>query len=332
MRDYYDILGVSKNATDKEIKRAYRRLARQYHPDVNPGNKEAEAKFKEISEAYHVLSNPELRKKYDLFGHQSFQGRSDFSQGWGGGFRFEGFDFDQFRSATGFGGFEGFGNLFEEILGQQRTSSTQRTRATRGADSQYTLEISLEEAVRGTTREVMVPSEQECPECQGSGLWRGQMRQFCPHCQGQGYRTETKRLTVKIPPGVKDGSRIRVAGKGRSGRFGGPAGDFYIVTQLRPHPLFRREEDDLHSHITLSIAEAALGGKVEVPTIDGPITMTIPPGTQGGQKFRLRGKGVPHLKGGGRGDHYVTVSISIPKNLDQRSIELIRELDRRTKT
>jgi DnaJ-class molecular chaperone len=331
MQDYYAVLGVSRSASDKEIKRAYRRLARQYHPDVNPGNKEAEAKFKEISAAYHVLSNPELRKKYDQFGHQGFQGGFDPAQAWGGGFQFGEFDFDRFRSGTGFG-FEGVGNLFEDLFSQRQAPSQRAKTGVQGADSQHTVEISLEEAVRGATREITIQAERACVGCQGSGILRGRGGMPCQRCYGRGITVETERLTVKIPPGVGDGSRVRLAGKGGTGRFGGPPGDLYIVTQVRPHPIFRCEGDDLHLHLTLSIAEAALGSKVEVPTIDGPITMTIPPGTQGGQKFRLRGKGVPHLKGGGRGDQYVTVTIKIPRNLDQRSIELIHELDQRTKT
>lgn len=357
-RDFYEVLGVKRSATDKEIKRAYRRLAREFHPDLNPGNKEAERRFKEISEAYHVLSNPELRKKYDQFGHRAFEA------GGGAGTGFEGFDFRNFDPRDfGFGrGGGGFGDLFENLFGQGR--DTQTTSAGHGQDLQYTMEISFEDAARGVTTPITISRSETCPECAGSGQRTSARRQACPDCGGSGQRSGnlgffgfgqpcprcdgkgaialepcsrcrgrgaiplTERINVKIPPGVDTGSKIRVAGKGEAGRNGGPPGDLYIITKVRSHPLYERKGDNLYLDLPITVTEAALGASIEVQTLEGPVMMKVPPGTQSGQTFRLSGKGMPHLKGEGRGDLFVRVKIVLPRNLDERSKQLLRDFER----
>jgi molecular chaperone DnaJ len=356
-RDYYDVLGVKRSATDKEIKKAYRRLAREHHPDLNPGSKEAERRFKEISEAYHVLSNAELRKKYDQLGHRAFE------PGAGAGGGFDGTDFSNFDMRDfGFGkGGGGFGDLFENLFGQRRES---QTRAARGEDLQYTMEISFEDAAHGVTAPISITRSDPCPECSGYGQRPSSRRQTCPECGGSGQRQggggffglgqaclrcegtgvitgepcprcggrgtlpTTERINVKIPPGVDTGSKIRVAGKGEAGRHGGPAGDLYILTKVRPHPLYDRKGDNLYVEIPITVTEAALGASIEVQTLDGQVMMKIPPGTQSGQTFRLSGKGMPHLKGEGRGDQFVQVRIMLPRNLDEHSKQLLRDFER----
>src|SRR5919108_3044991 len=312
-RDYYDVLGVKRSATDKEIKKAYRRLAREHHPDLNPGNKEAERRFKEISEAYHVLSNAELRKKYDQFGHRAFEPGA----GAGGGFNeadFANFDIRDFGFGKSGGG---FGDFFENLFGQRRESQTRA--ATRGQDLQYTMEISFEDAARGVTAPISItrsdpcpecagygqrPSSrrQTCPECGGSGQRQGGMGVFgfgqggtrgggvgtltgepCPRCTGHGVMPTTERINVKIPPGVDTGSKIRVAAKGEGGRHGGPPGLLYILTKVRPHPLYERKGDNLYVDVPITVTEAALGALKEGQTLDGPVMMKIPPATQSGQ-------------------------------------------------
>jgi molecular chaperone DnaJ len=356
-RDYYEVIGVKRAATDKEIKKAYRRLAREFHPDLNPGNKEAERRFKEISEAYHVLSNPELRKKYDQFGHRAFEG------GGAPGGGFDGFDFRNFDARdVGFGKGGGFGDLFENLFGQRRDAQT--SAAARGQDIQYTMEISFEDAARGVTTPISISRSDGCPDCGGVGQRASARRQTCPDCGGSGQRAgnlgffglgqtcprcegkgvstmepcsrchgrgampTTERINVKIPPGVETGSKIRVAGKGEAGRKGGPPGDLYIVTKVRPHPVFERKGDNLYVELPITVTEAALGASIEVQTLAGPVMMKVPPGTQSGQSFRLSGKGMPHLKGEGRGDEFVRVKIVLPRNLDEHSQQLLRDFER----
>jgi DnaJ-class molecular chaperone len=293
-QDYYSVLGLRRDASDKEIKQAYRRLARQYHPDVNPGDATAEQKFKEISEAYSVLSTPESRKKYDRFGHQAFSTGFDpgfaSGEGFAGGYTGNLKDFFGGRSS-----FEGLSAILEELWGggRQRTPHTPAS----GSDREHTIDISFEEAMRGTTVHAQVPRRD-------GGM---------------------ERLQIKIPPGVDTGSKVRVAGKGESGRYGGPPGDLYIVTRVRPHAYFTRQGNDILCEVPVTLLETLLGAKIEVPTIDGKATMTLPPGTQNGRRFRLRGKGAPALQGGGRGDHYVTVQVVLPEKLDARSRELLEE-------
>jgi DnaJ-class molecular chaperone len=298
-KDYYSVLGVRRNASAKEVKQAYRRLARRYHPDVNPGDASAEQKFKEISEAYEVLGDPERRQQYDRFGHQAFTGGFDPPFGSGGGFR--GFQTGNLKDFfAGRGNFaEGFGSLFEEFFGKGAPRS--HPTPTRGQDIEQTVEISFADAIHGTTSEVRVQRR--------DGSVEG--------------------LRVKIPPGVDTNSRVRLAGKGEAGTAGGAAGDLYIVTRVRPHAYFVRQADDLVCEVPVTLAEAMLGARVEVPTTDGITTMTLPAGTQNGQKFRLRGKGVPRLKGEGRGDQYVTVRVVLPEKLDAQSRKLVEELEKR---
>ena len=292
MRDYYDVLGVKKGASDNDIKKAYRKLARKYHPDVNPKDKAAEAKFKEISEAYDVLGDKEKRKKYDHLGHQAFSSGFDPS----GAYAHYGPGFRGFNTADPFArsGFNSFEDIFGEIFGKRRQQARSREMR-KGEDIQHTLEIDFVSAVKGTTRVIDLNSE---------------------------------RVSVKIPMGVKEGSKIRLAGKGKPGRYGGPSGDLYIVIKVLPHPHFQRKGDDIYLEVPITIYEAVSGGMIDVPTIDGKTTMRLPAGTQSGQKFRLKEKGVSHLRGKGRGDQYVTIKIIVPKNIDERSREIIDEFNR----
>lgn len=350
--DYYQILGVDKNASLSDIKKAYRRLARKHHPDINPGDKEADRKFKEVSEAYNILSNPEKRRQYDQHGfmREEYIPREGFS-----GFGFEGFESTRFKE----------GNLRDILSDLFRQRSAEPTiQPQRGADLQYPLTISFMESIKGLTATIGILrrvhcsrcagkgilesiKERVCPQCEGTGessFMRQMMKlsfvcslcggtgrvkgEACAQCQGQGLVNKRETIKVKIPSGVDNGSKIRVAGKGNNGAGGGPPGDLYIVINVTPHPLFTRKGDNIFSQIPITVAEAALGAKVEVETIDGRASMRIPPGTQSGQKFRLRGKGAPSLRGGARGDHFVEVNIVLPKVLDERSKELLREFVR----
>ena len=361
-KDYYEILGISRNATQDEIKKAYRRLARKYHPDLNPNSKEAEERFKEISEAYQVLSDPEKRKLYDQFGHAAFQGA-------GGG-----------REDTGFEGFGGFGMNIDDILedlfnlgdffsgGKRRTYHERKKtyQSERGEDIYQTVTISLEDAYRGTTLTIEVPryvicekcagtgqkpgsQPLTCPECRGAGqisYSSGFMHisQTCPRCKGLGYIQEpcdtcngrglvmkTETVKVKIPPGVDNGTKLRVPGKGHSGRFGGSPGDLWIIVNVQPHWLYERKGDNLYIKININISEAVLGTEIQIPTIDGKTeTIRIPEGTQSGQQIRVHGKGMPRLKSGGYGDLVVVVNVIIPskKELSKKGRKLFEELSR----
>lgn len=289
-KDYYDILGVSRNATDEEIKKAYRNLARKYHPDLHPDKKaEMEAKFKEINEAYSVLIDPKKRSDYDLTGHVTFEpGMGGYPPG-GAGFPYEDFG--------GFGG--GFEDIFGEIFGRPG----RRRGIQRGADIEYHLEVDFMHAVKGTEVRITVARRTGASE----------------------------KMTVKIPPGIKTGSRVRVAGKGDLGYEGGPNGDLFIITSVKPHQYFRRVSNDIYVDVPVTIMEAALGAEVEVPTIDGPTRIKIPAGTQGGQKLRIKSRGVYYVEEAygvlenKRGDEYVVINVSVPKKLDERSKKLLEE-------
>jgi len=354
-RDYYEVLGVRRGASEAEIKRVYRKLARKHHPDVNPGDKAAEAKFKEITEAYEVLGDPEKRRAYDQFGHEGFAAGAGTrgTEPTGG---FGGFDFGRVDFGAG-----DLGDLFSDLFGQR--GRAEPPGPSRGEDLHYSLDIDFENAVRGVATEISLQKHSRCEACGGSGAKPGSALETCPECGGSGRRPGrglrrmagacprcrgngkisrdpcracggrgigfgTERIAVKIPPGVDTGSRIRLQGKGEVGPNGGPPGDLYIVTRVRPHPVLERRGDNLYVEIPITISEAALGARVEVPTVEGTTSMRIPPETSSGQVFRLREKGVPHLKGGGQGDQFVTVKIVAPTNLDSRSQELLREFAR----
>ncbi len=361
-KDYYKILGVKKNASQDDIKKAFRKLARKYHPDVNPGDKEAEAKFKEISEAYEVLSDPKARQEYDTrdsFDFSDFFGQRAAGAGAGGG-SYRGFK-------RGFAHVD-LSDIFGDIFGAGSMGGTETpfgagsSAPRKGRDIYYKMWVDFMDAIRGTRTEISLDHEIACSACGGTGLspsgkWvscpecggsgRIQMagmgipvQQTCPTCKGTGRvnttpcavcggtgrQRKTERIAVKIPPGVGQGSKIRLAGKGEPGFNGGPPGDLYIEVQLRPHPLFTRKGNDLYCKVPISIPEAVLGGRIDVPTIDGAVKMKIPPGTPNGKKFRLAGKGVKPLKGGRKGDQYVEVEVVIPKTVSGRVKELFEEL------
>lgn len=344
-RDYYEILGVDRDASEKDIKKAYRRLAMKYHPDRNPDDVDADAKFKEASEAAEVLTSGEKRQSYDQFGHAAFEGG-----GGGGGFS---------------GGNGNFGSVFEDIFGDVFSGGGRGggRQVQRGSDLKYILDLDLEEAVRGTNPKITIPALVECMECLGSGAKKGSspincvqcagagqvtVRQGffsiqqtcprcrgrgkmisdpCPPCRGQGRVEESKTLSVKVPPGVDTGDRIRLAGQGEAGANGGPAGDLYVQMNVRDHKIFTREDEHLYCEVPISFVDAALGGELEVPTLDGRVNLKIPSETQTGKLFRLRGKGVnvTQIRGGSIGDLYCRVAVETPVGLSKQQKELLRE-------
>ena len=354
-KDYYDILGVNKSASEAEIKKAYRKLAIKYHPDKNQGDKKAEEKFKELSQAYEVLSDPSKRQQYDQFGHAAFTGAGR-NTGGGGGFH-DPFDiFSQVFSGGGGGGFS-----FEDLFGGGG-SSRRRSGPIGGADLRYDLEIDFEDAVYGADKKIKIPRMDTCKSCNGNGCadnsgkescshcnGTGQVamsqgffsvRQSCPICKGEGeiiknpcrkchgegrVRTE-KTLKIHIPPGVDTGSRLRVSGEGEGGVRGGSPGDLYVVMHVRPHEVFQRDGLDILCEIPIDFPTAALGGVIEVPTITGKTKMKIPPGTQNRTVLRLKGKGIPSLRGGGRrGDQHLRVFVEVPKSLNKEQKELLKK-------
>jgi molecular chaperone DnaJ len=341
-RDYYEILGIPRDAGEDEIKRSYRRLAMQYHPDRNPGDKEAEEKFKEASEAYEVLRDPEKREIYNRFGHEGLRGT---------GF-------------TGFTGFEdifsAFGDIFEDFFGFG-TTRRGRTMARSGADLRYDLTLSFLDAAFGKEITIEIPKFVKCDSCGGSGAEPGTFPSTCQTCRGHGQVSRTqgffnisttcpdchgegevihtpcsqcqgqkrvrkrKSLSLKIPPGVETGSRLRLRGEGEEGERGGPPGDLYVVIHVEPHEFFQRDGDDIVCQIPISFFQAALGGDIDVPTLNGTRKLTVPKGTQSGQIFRLRGEGIHHMRGYGRGDEIVQIIVKTPTKLTKRQEELLRE-------
>ena len=350
-KDFYDILGVNRDASDDEIKKAYRKLAMKYHPDRNPDSKEAEEKFKEVKEAYETLSEPQKREAYDRFGHAGVDPNAGFGGGPGG-------------FGAGAGGFaDVFGDIFGDIFGGARQGGGGRAGVYRGADLRYAMEITLEQAARGYTTEIRVPSWESCDTCHGTGAKPGtkpktcgtcngqgavrvqqgffSIQQTCPTCHGTGKVIpdpctacdgvgrvkKTKTLEVKIPAGIDDGMRIRSAGNGEPGLNGGPPGDLYVEIRVREHSVFQRDGDDLHCEVPIGITTAALGGKIEVPTLDGKAEIDLPEGTQSGKQFRLRGKGIKGLRASYPGDLYVHIAIATPVRLTEHQKKLLRELD-----
>jgi molecular chaperone DnaJ len=341
-RDYYDIMGISRQASDDDIKKAYRKLAMKYHPDRNAGNTEAEEKFKEVKEAYEVLSEPEKRAAYDRFGHEGVN-----SQSGGANAGFSGFDFSDI-----------FSDIFGGTGGRQTRAGPQR-----GADLRYNMEITLEEAAHGCEKQIKIPTVEECDVCSGSGAKPGskvetcpdchghgqvrinqgffQFQQTCPRCQGsgklikdpcrschgQGQKQGSKTLQVRIPAGADDGDRIRLSGEGRPGESGGAKGDLYIVTHLKPHSVFTRDGTNLHCEMPISFGIAALGGEIEVPTLDGMAKVKIQPETQTGKILRLRGKGIRSIRTANQGDLMCHVVVETPVKLNERQKELLREFE-----
>lgn len=354
-RDYYEVLGLNKGASEDEIKKAYRKMAKKYHPDLNPGDEKAEAAFKEVNEAYQVLSNPETRAQYDQFGHDGPTG-----QGFGG------FDFSGFGDG-------GFGDIFDMFFGGGGFGGTSRRRSrgpVRGSDVRYDLDISFEEAAFGTKKEIEVVRMENCTECKGTGAKKPDDVTTCPVCNGSGevshaqntafgrfvnVRTcdrcngegtivsdpcpkcrgrkrvrRVRKISVTIPAGIDNGQAITLRGEGEIGERGGPAGDLYVYITVRPHKLFKRNGYDLHCDVPITFGQAALGAEVEVPTLEGKVKYSIPEGTQTGTVFRLRNQGIQHLRNNTRGDLYVKVNIEVPKRLSERQRELLREFDELT--
>jgi molecular chaperone DnaJ len=342
-RDYYEVLGVNREASEDEIKKAYRKLAVKYHPDKNPGDKAAEEKFKELGEAYEALSDPQKRAAYDQYGHNAFDPRMRAGRGGGGGGGGFHDPFDIFREVFG-----GGGNIFDEFFGGGRADPTQPQR---GNDLRYDLEITFEEAALGCEKEITVTKPDACDKCDGSGQepgsktrtcgtcnGRGQVitsrgifsiAQTCPQCQGagrvienpckqcrgSGRRDHTTKIKLRIPAGVDTGARLRSSGNGEAGLRGGPPGDLYVVLHAKAHDIFQRDGDDLLCEVPVSFVQAALGTEVQVPTLGEKATIKIPPGTQPGTMFRLRGKGVKNLQGYGNGDLHVRINVEVPAHL-----------------
>lgn len=324
-KDYYKILGVSKTADEKEIKAAYRKLARKYHPDVNPGDKTAEEKFKEISEAHEVLSDPHKRAQYDNFGEQWKQFSQAGARPGGGPFGGSAPDVE-----FEFGGMGGLNDLFESLFGGRR-GRAQRA-AERGEDVEFGIDLTLEEAMRGVSKTLTLRVEDVCARCGGSGSTRTDRGRFdlgslCPECRGSGRVERPRRVEVKIPAGVTEGQRIRLAGEGAAGATG-QRGDLYLLVRIKPHPHYELQGKDLYTDVSVPFTVAALGGEITVRTLTGDRTLNVPPGVQSGQKMRIAGQGLPGKNGAKAGDLYARVRITVPKDLSPRERELLTELAR----
>ena len=323
-KDYYKVLGVTRSASADDIRKSFRKLARKYHPDVNPGDKKAEEKFKEINEAYEVLSDPDKRKKYDTLGpnwQEQFGANGRRAYQYGG--RGAPFDFDP----TGNSG--GFSDFFETLFGRGNTARTSGTAATRkraGENIDQPVEVTLQEAYQGGTRTFNIQSAEVCSVCHGTGEYANRV---CSNCSGQGSLPKNKRIQVKIPAGVDNGSRIRVAGEGQPGVGGGPRGDLFLVISVKPDSMFERKGDDLYVNVDVELVKAMLGGEAAVPSPDGrKFLLTIPPETQNDRLFRLAGKGMPHLKGDGNGNLYARIRVVLPMQLTSEERQLFEQLAR----
>lgn len=350
-KDFYDILGVQKNASDEELKKAYRKLAMKYHPDRNPGNAEAEAKFKEAKEAYEMLSDAQKRAAYDRYGHAGV----DPNMGGGGAGGFAGGGFSDFSDA--------FGDIFGDIFGGGRSTGGPRSNVYRGSDLKYNMDLTLEQAAKGFETQIRVPVWDNCGTCNGTGAKKGtkpetcstcggngavrmtqgffSVQQTCPKCHGTGQivaspcgdcegvgkKKTTKTLEVRIPAGIDDGMRIRLSGKGEPGTNGGPPGDLYVEVHLQEHSVFQRDGDDLHCEMPVSFARAALGGSIEVPTLGGKASFEIPEGTQTGKTFRLRGKGIKGVRSSYPGDLFCHIVVETPVRLSDKQKDLLREFE-----
>lgn len=354
-RDYYEVLGVPKTATDADLKKAYRVLAKKYHPDTNQGNPEAEAKFKEASEAYAVLSDPEKRKQYDQFGHAAFE---NGGAGGAGGFDFSGFDF----------GGDIFGDIFGDLFGGGRRSQANYNGPMKGANIHTTLRVSFEEAVFGCEKEIEITSKDECADCHGTGAkpgtepqtcpkcgGKGQVvytqqsmfgmvrnvqscpdcggtgkiiKEKCPKCYGTGYTSSRKKIQVTVPAGIDNGQTLRVSGKGEEGSRGGGRGDLLVQVLVSSHPKFNRQDNNIYTEEPISFVTAALGGTIRIKTVDGEVEYEVKPGTQTDTRIRLRGKGVPYLRNKqNRGDHYVTLTVQVPERLNKEQREALQAFD-----
>lgn len=358
-RDYYEVLGLQKGASDDEIKKSYRKLAKEYHPDLHPGDKACEEKFKEIGEAYEVLSDPDKKAKYDQFGHAAFDPSAGYGGGYGGGFG----DFGDLGDILGniFGGFGGFGG---------GSSAQRRNAPQKGENLRVRMSVSFEEAAFGCSKDISIPRIEDCEDCAGTGAAKGSttetctecggtgsvrtqqrtpfgvmastsacrkcggtgkiIKNPCPQCGGKGKVRRQRTINVKIPAGIDDGQTISLRGQGQAGVNGGPKGDLLITVNVKAHPLFERDGASILFEMPISFVQAALGAEVEVPTLDGKVKYTIPEGTQTGTTFRLRGKGIPYLNGASRGDQFVTVTIETPKNLNKEQKELLRQFGEAT--
>lgn len=368
-KDYYEILGVKKDAKADEIKKAYRRLARKHHPDVNPNDKSSEDKFKQVQEAYDVLSDEKKRKVFDRFGYYADNLDPDApaytsgaAGGAGGGFDFSGFNFE---TGAGSGGGSSFRDIFSDLFGggAKREPEPPRAMPKRGTDIEIPLALSFEESVNGLTTNITVNRSEQCSRCQGAGDTGGaiitcptckgtgqvqrtggrlQFSQLCPDCEGTGRRREpcsqcqgkgvtpkTEQVKVRIPAGVDTGSRVRIPGKGHGGRLGAPPGDLFIITNVGKHRFFTRKGDNIYVTVPITVSEAALGAKIEVPTVEGKAQLRIPAGTQSGQKFRLRERGVPSLRNPEmRGDQFVEVQITLPRIISEETKEILRAFEK----